>query len=119
MQIPKKKPNDKLKKKICKEPGCGLEFWRHPIAKYCETHRDIKARVKIIKDRPSLDDLNLVINHENKEPVSHIFNCSLEGCCEPYEVVLFPKQEVYPKFCETHRNEFKRKEFSRLYKLST
>ena len=46
MQLPKYKKKKRIKLKICQEPGCGREFWGHPIAKYCELHRDIKQRQK-------------------------------------------------------------------------
>ena len=42
MQLPKYKKKKRIKLKVCQEPGCGREFWGHPIAKYCELHRDIK-----------------------------------------------------------------------------
>ena len=44
MQLPKYKKKKRIKLKICQGPGCGREFWGHPIAKYCELHRDIKQR---------------------------------------------------------------------------
>ena len=47
MQLPKYKKKKRIKLKICQEPGCAREFWGHPIAKYCELHRDIKQRAKL------------------------------------------------------------------------
>ena len=50
MQLPKYKKKKRIKLKVCQEPGCGGEFWGHPIAKYCDDHRDIKQRQKQKKD---------------------------------------------------------------------
>ena len=33
MQLPKYKKKKRIKLKVCQEPGCGREFWGHPIAK--------------------------------------------------------------------------------------
>ena len=83
MQLPKYKKKKRIKLKVCQEPGCGREFWGHPIAKYCELHRDIKK-------------------------------CCLEGCNELFTIRVFPKQYIYPRFCEEHRNDFKRANYLRI-----
>ena len=44
--ITKVQEKKRIKLKVCQEPGCGKEFWGHPIAKYCDDHRDIKQRQK-------------------------------------------------------------------------
>lgn len=111
MPIYQKKTRTKFKH--CKEPGCGKEFWGHPIAKYCEEHSDIKNRVKKERVGPTLDDLNMVYKHDLKEPSEMSFNCCLDGCDKSYNVIIFPKQEIYPKFCTEHRNSFKRETFLR------
>ena len=49
MQLPKYKKKKRIKLKVCQEPGCGREFWGHPIAKYCELHRDIKQRAEVVQ----------------------------------------------------------------------
>lgn len=108
MKMPTYKKKKRVKFKQCKEPGCGKDFWGHPIAKYCEEHRDIKMRVKPIKDVVAPGDVNLLIEHCNKEPVEQAVQCSLEGCDTSYVIMLFPKQFIYPKYCPEHRNEFKR-----------
>ena len=54
MQLPRYKRKKRIKLKICQEPGCGKQFWGHPIAKYCPEHRDIKNRQKPKKDYDSI-----------------------------------------------------------------
>ena len=108
MKMPAYKKKKRVKFKICQEPGCGKEFWGHPIAKYCEIHRDIKMRSKPVKEIVTPGDVNLIIEHDHKEPVKEIVTCSLEECNKQYSITLFPKQFIYPKYCTEHRNEFKR-----------
>lgn len=37
-----------------------------------------------------------------------VLNCALEGCGCQFEVKIYPRQYVYPKYCPDHRNEYKR-----------
>ena len=102
MQLPKYKKKKRIKLKICQEPGCGREFWGHPIAKYCELHRDIKVRQKQKKNVESIESMDLM------------FKCCLEGCNELFSIKIYPKQTVYPRFCKEHTNDFKRENFIRI-----
>jgi hypothetical protein len=114
MQLPKYKKKKRIKLKKCQEPGCGREFWGHPIAKYCELHRDIKARAKTKSAVESVEAKNLVFRHNYTDPVDVRFRCSLENCEELFPVKIFPKQFIYPRFCMEHRNDFKRENYVRL-----
>ena len=37
-----------------------------------------------------------------------VLNCHLEECDNQFEVKIFPRQYVYPKYCPEHRNEYRR-----------
>ena len=111
MQLPKYKKKKRIKLKICQY--CGKEFWGHPIAKYCELHRDVKQREKTKKPTEPLDANNRIFEHEYLEVVEQEFMCELDGCGKTYMVKVFPKQFVYPRYCEEHRNEFKRRNWLR------
>jgi hypothetical protein len=37
-----------------------------------------------------------------------VMNCALEGCQNQFEVKIYPRQYIYPKYCPEHRNEYKR-----------
>jgi hypothetical protein len=37
-----------------------------------------------------------------------VMSCALEGCENQFEVKVYPRQYVYPKYCPVHRNEYKR-----------
>ena len=114
MQLPKSKKKKRIKLKICQEPGCGREFWGHPIAKYCPIHRDIKNRQKQKKDVENIDAKNIVFRHNYTDVLDLKFRCCLEGCDNLFEIKVFPKQFIYPRFCNEHRNDFKRANFMRL-----
>jgi hypothetical protein len=119
MQLPKYKKKKRIKLKICQEPGCGREFWGHPIAKYCELHRDIKQRAKHKKEFESVDVKNMVFKHNYTEVLDLEFCCCLFGCESKYVVKVFPKQFVYPRYCLEHRNDFRRANFIRMQKRKT
>lgn len=111
MQLPKYKKKKRIKLKICQY--CGKEFWGHPIAKYCELHRDVKQREKTKKSPEPGDSNNRTYNHDHIEVVEESWICELDGCGKSYIVKIFPKQFVYPRFCEEHRNEFRRRNWVR------
>ncbi len=119
MQLPKYKKKKRVKLKVCQEPGCGKEFWGHPISKYCELHRDIKHRQKRKKFFEAVDVKNMIFKHNYTEVMDVEFNCQLPGCTTKYFVKVFPKQYIYPKYCLEHRNEFRRREFERLVKATS
>jgi hypothetical protein len=109
MQIPKKARPQQMIEKKCSIDGCGVLFKGGPSSKYCIVHRDPKTRVKE-KIAPELVTLkNQVVQHEYTNVETVIQTCALEGCKEKFEVKIFPKQYIYPKYCPEHRNEHKRK----------
>ena len=114
MQLPKYKKKKRIKLKVCQEPGCGREFWGHPIAKYCELHRDIKQRQKQKKEFDSIESKNMLFRHAYTDVVEIKFQCCLPGCKSEFAIKVFPKQFLYPRFCLDHRNDFKRANFLRL-----
>ena len=114
MQLPKYKKKKRIKLKVCQEPGCAREFWGHPIAKYCELHRDIKQRAKHKKEFESVDVKNMVFKHNYTEVLDLDFLCCLQGCSQKYVIKVFPKQFVYPRYCIEHRNDFRRSNFIRI-----
>ena len=118
MQLPqyKKKKRDKLK--ICQEPGCGKEFWGHPICKYCELHRDIRFRKRKRRVQTNPSDTNKILVHNFSNVTDIELPCELPGCRKKYMTKLFPKQNVYPKYCEDHRSEFRRNQFLRKQRLA-
>lgn len=37
--------------------------------------------------------------------------CTLPGCGRIFHFVVYPEVTIYPRFCEDHRSEFRRKQF--------
>ena len=112
MQLPKYKKKKRIKLKVCQE--CAKQFWGHPIAKYCPEHRDIKNRAKQKKDVDPIETRNMVFRHNYTEVIEVPFQCCLDGCETEFSIKVFPKQYVYPRFCQEHRNDFKRANFVRI-----
>ena len=107
---------------ICQYEGCGKEIKSSCVRKYCDEHssyylngKEKQAdKYKKYYDYTCKEDCieniekeNLYLVHDNFRCEMVIFNCA---CCgSPYEVTVFPRQFIYPKFCPKHRNEYKRK----------
>lgn len=111
MQLPKYKKRTKVKLKICQEPGCGVEEYMHPIQKYCKLHKDIRMRVRKKKKHEAIDVKNMIFKHEFIGVTKVEFICYLDGCKNKFINNIYPKQYIYPKYCEEHRVEFKRELF--------
>jgi len=103
-----KKKTNKRKIKNCQYPGCGKEYIGHPITKFCDYHQNVKNR-KSEKKIVIAEEENRIINHKFKDIFVKTYKCSL--CKEKYEINLIPKQYIYPRFCPSHRNKFKRELF--------
>jgi len=108
--------NDKNRKqketlKYCKEPGCGKEYLGHPVTKYCETHRLLKNRVrkKVIYKDIGID--NIIFKHTFTQSTDIVMSCKI--CNRDYAVTIIPKQQIYPKYCKEHRNEYKREQYKK------
>jgi len=104
------------KEKTCKFPGCNNKFVGVGSRKFCDEHKDPKLRAtkidnsakKAEKIRLAADwDLsNQIIKHNFLEGTETIQTCP---CGKKFKVILFPNQYVYPKYCEEHRNPYRRK----------
>ena len=86
MQLPKYKKKKRIKLKVCQEPGCGKEFWGHPIAKYCDEHRDIKQRQKQKKTNDNIESRNIIIRHNYTEVMELPFRCCLSNCKQLFTI---------------------------------
>lgn len=121
MQIPKKKQNrarhkEKLIEKKCRYPGCENIFFGTGATKYCKEHKNYKAIMQMKQEvKVKKDTINQIIEHDGY-PQNIIIECALEGCTTNFVVRLLHGVKVYPKFCPEHRNEYKRKLFSKTLK---
>jgi hypothetical protein len=101
--------------KPCQYPGCGEIFNGIGAAKYCKKHKQpeyrkvlnaIRAEEKkkaMNKNNPN--NSNMIIEHINTVATKTTLTCA---CGKDYEITLFPNINVYPKFCEQHRNPHQR-----------
>ncbi len=108
MQLPKSRRRQKLREKKCQYPGCGKIFFGIHISKYCPEHRQDRYR---IRKRTKPEDVNIknqTYKHNYTEVVTLVLNCALEVCDNQFEVKIYPRQFIYPKYCPEHRNEYKR-----------
>jgi hypothetical protein len=104
--------------KICKFPGCNKAYVGTGKSVYCLEHRQRKYR-KIIdfdkhqtaKKEEELKNSNQTIKNKVSEPQTIIQKCALKNCNNTFEIRIIHNIKVYPKYCECHRNEWKRKVF--------
>lgn len=65
---------------------------------------------------PLLDRVTLhnqILVHNFTQSVERTCECQLMGCTQSFAITLVPNQALYPKYCESHRSEFRRKDFLR------
>ncbi len=121
-KVPKKSGNlhkEKLKRKNCAFPGCKKTFMGTGKSKFCEEHRKRKYRKFIDaernlhkkKENNFSPNPNLILNHNFSEQTTLVMTCACEGCANEFSIVVYPKTTVYPKYCEKHRNPYKRQLF--------
>jgi hypothetical protein len=104
-----------MKKKTCQFPGCEEHFEGIGASKYCMEHRKpmyrkvlnmVKAAEKEdIPDTVQPEKSNQIIIHSHSIATVHIATCP---CGQPFELMLYPNIDIYPKFCEKHRNPYQR-----------
>jgi len=101
--------------KQCKYPDCKIIFNGIGARKYCDEHRKPEYR-KVLNELRAKEkektlnlemphNSNTIIQHNYVEATKEIFTCP---CGEEYEITLFPNIEIYPKYCEKHRNPYQR-----------
>ena len=56
---------------------------------------------------------NQILVHNYAHTVERTCECQLMGCTQSFPITLVPNQALYPKYCEAHRTEFRRKDFLR------
>lgn len=108
MQLPKTRRRQKLREKKCQYPGCDKIFYGIHISKYCIEHRQDRYRIRKRARPENVNIKNQTIQHPYTEVTVTVMPCRLEGCDNQFEVKLYPRQFIYPKYCPEHRNEFKR-----------
>ena len=109
---------EKLHKKHCAFSGCRELFMGTGKSKYCTEHRKRKYR-KIIdankvenkKIKQETNNPNQTIKHEYTDNTLIEMVCALDGCHSTFKIQMLPHTFVYPKYCEAHRNEYKRQYF--------
>jgi hypothetical protein len=100
--------------KVCQFPECTTKFAGRGKAKYCDEHRKQKYK-KILYQTHSGDGIgdNAKIEFKEYESKRVTRKCGLDGCGCEYEVLMIPNQSIYAKFCENHRNAYKRINFTK------
>jgi hypothetical protein len=102
MQIPKLSMLSRpVYHKKCKEPGCEEMFDGIGVTKYCEKHRNPKARYKtkkIVSDHSK----NIYIKHSFSDDLVVERNCKI--CSALYRFKIEPKLYLYPGCCPRCRS---------------
>ena len=90
---------------------CGAEYYGLSYSKFCKPCGALKLS-RNARNRHPYEGVNQHFEHDFHS-VQHVqFFCDL--CGDPFDVSVWPKQFVYPRYCEEHRSEFKRQEYERV-----
>jgi hypothetical protein len=54
---------------------------------------------------------NQIVLHNFRIETQRECSCALLGCDRAFKITLIPNQALYPKYCESHRSEFRRRHF--------
>jgi hypothetical protein len=93
----------KVKLVTCQHPGCNEIFEAMPHTRFCAYHKDASTRPKAIKE---VESSLFIFEHNFQNTTLIERNCD---CCKaPYRIDILPSTKQYPRFCELHRNEYKR-----------
>lgn len=101
----------------CAFIGCTNTFIGPPQQKYCLNQQCIVARKlaasQVKKTKPEPDTDNIIIsNGKFKAGTILKIQCSATGpagrCSHDFVVVYDTQRTVYPKYCEDHRNKYRR-----------
>jgi hypothetical protein len=103
--------NQEQKEMLCQYPGCTTKFIGRGKRKYCDEHRKDKYKKNLYRKEMKKIGDNTYIKHNNDECILIIKKCGLKHCDNEFEIKLIPNQYIYPKYCEEHRNKFKRDNF--------
>ena len=105
--IPREKRKHKVKR--CLYPECQNLFQGKGYSKYCLEHRQRQYRKVIDKINKKVivtENPNQTYRHENISITVVTFVCAL--CGQKFEIKVYPNIYIYPKYCEDHRNLYKR-----------
>jgi len=94
----------------CTYKECNNKIFGAPNTRFCEYHKDIRNRDEI--KNAKLEDVMKVIPDRFSSPTQIELDCEL--CGIPYRLILYPLQQKYPRFCEPHRNQYKRDNYRKL-----
>ena len=106
------------KEKVCRFPGCKEKFMGVGAAKYCEEHRKPEYRkfINMIKREQEEAEMtevekgeksNQIIKHDESISTMQTRTCP---CGKEFKIKLYPNIDIYPKFCEEHRNPYRREQ---------
>ncbi len=100
----------------CNHPACKKRFEGSPTSLYCTDHRTRKSRAErfVPKVLPKPEAFNLVIEPSSIQPVQKTMACSLPQCGRNYTFTIYQDHNIYPRYCDLHRTEYKRVHFQRM-----
>lgn len=104
---------EKKVEKVCQFPECNEVYFGTGHSKYCPEHRKSEYRKFIDQEKNEEEKEKRRLSNSN-QTIKHSFTeCKLikvlcPTCGRDFEVLVMPNVYVYPKYCDLHRNEWKR-----------
>lgn len=95
--------------KRCAHNDCENFVFGTDRKKYCDIHNTRSFRKK--RNPKKQIENNIIITVNNVDIQKKKLFCCLDGCKKEYVVFTSSDIRTYPKYCEEHRNNHKRKMF--------
>lgn len=58
-------------------------------------------------DTEELEGSHQIIMHNHTVPTNAALKCAHDGCIRTFDIVLYPDQYIYPRYCDLHLREDK------------
>ena len=90
---------------------CEKEYYGKVMQKYCDFHKNPDNRKRKRTVESNHDFNNQKFNNKFMEFTNVECICELEGCNNSFIIQVIKKISIYPRFCEEHRNRYRRELF--------
>lgn len=95
----------------CTYNGCENVFKAFPHARFCAYHKDPSTRPV---EKKVEEKTMFIFEHTFKEKTTIERRCDL--CNAVYQIDIYPGREDYPRFCNDHHSEYRRKFWREIHK---
>jgi hypothetical protein len=99
--------------KQCQYPDCEEIFMGIGASKYCDLHQKPEYKKKLIQMKDAILEAEYEEFSKSNTTIHHAHDKATEielvcPCGQHFKTKLYPNVDTYPKYCEEHRNVYRR-----------